>query len=155
MRRSAMRRLLLACVVLFLSAGAAAVESPAAVATVDKLVVTDRVVGRGIEAQPGMMLTMHYTGWLYDAKAANGHGKQFDSTRGRRPFSFTMGDPRLKPGWSQGIVGMRVGGRRELLIPSELGYGSRGAGDGVIPPDAALVFDVELLDASQPPEPVP
>lgn len=155
MRRSAMRRLSFTFVALLLSAGTAAVESPPAVATVDKLVVTDRVVGRGIEAKPGMTLTMHYTGWLYDAKAANGHGKQFDSTRGRKPFSFTMGDPRLKPGWSRGIVGMRVGGRRELLIPAALGYGSRGAGDGVIPPDAALVFDVELLDASQSPGSAP
>ena len=89
---------------------------------------------------------MHYTGWLYDPSAADHKGKQFDSSRTRgQPFSFPVGGRRVIQGWDQGVVGMKVGGERRLTIPASLGYGEGGAGGGLIPPNATLVFDVELL----------
>jgi FKBP-type peptidyl-prolyl cis-trans isomerase len=89
---------------------------------------------------------VHYTGWLYDAGAVDTKGKKFDSSRdGGKPFQFVLGAGNVIQGWDQGVAGMKVGGQRRLVIPSSLGYGQRGAG-GVIPPGAALVFDVELLD---------
>ena len=109
------------------------------------LVKTDTVVGKGKEAVSGRTVDVNYTGWLHDPKAPNQRGKQFDSSVGRGPFSFPLGAGRVIPGWDQGVAGMKVGGKRTLVIPPELGYGSRGAG-GVIPPNATLVFDVELLD---------
>ena len=115
-----------------------------AVAAAD-LVKTDTVVGKGKEAVAGRTVDVNYTGWLHDPKAPNQRGKQFDSSIGRGPFSFPLGAGRVIPGWDQGVAGMKVGGKRTLVIPPELGYGSRGAG-GVIPPNATLVFDVELLD---------
>lgn len=114
---------------------------------VDKLVVIDRTVGTGPEAKPGMDVQVQYTGWLYDDRAADKHGTQFDSSRDRTaPFAFVLGQGQVIPGWDQGVAGMRVGGKRTLLIPASLAYGSRGAG-GVIPPDASLVFNVELVSA--------
>ena len=109
------------------------------------LQTTDTVVGAGATAVAGSTLTVNYTGWLYDATAAQNHGKQFDSSVGRAPFSFKLGAGQVIAGWDQGMVGMKVGGKRTLIIPSALGYGSYGAGGGLIPPNAALVFDVELL----------
>jgi FKBP-type peptidyl-prolyl cis-trans isomerase FkpA len=106
---------------------------------------TDTVVGKGKEAVPGKTVAVHYTGWLHDEAAKNKRGKQFDSSVGRGPFSFPLGGGRVIKGWDEGVAGMKVGGKRTLVIPPELGYGSRGAG-GVIPPNATLVFDVELLD---------
>ena len=89
---------------------------------------------------------MHYTGWLYDPKAADRHGTKFDSSRDRgEPFSFKLGARQVISGWDQGVAGMKVGGKRTLVIPSDLGYGNRGAG-AAIPPNATLVFDVELVD---------
>ena len=111
----------------------------------DALVKTDAVVGKGKEAVAGKTVDVHYTGWLYEAAAPNQRGKQFDSSVGRGPFSFPLGAGRVIKGWDEGVAGMKVGGKRTLVIPPELGYGKRGAG-GVIPPDATLVFDVELLD---------
>jgi FKBP-type peptidyl-prolyl cis-trans isomerase FkpA len=108
------------------------------------LQTTDTLVGTGSTAAPGNTLSVNYTGWLYDATAAQNHGKQFDSSVGRTPFSFKLGAGQVIAGWDQGMVGMKVGGKRTLIIPSALGYGSSGAG-GVIPPNTALVFDVELL----------
>jgi len=109
------------------------------------LVKTDTVVGKGKEAVAGATVVVNYTGWLHDAKAAQQRGQQFDSSVGRGPFSFPLGAGRVIPGWDQGVAGMKVGGKRTLVIPPELGYGNRGAGN-VIPPNATLVFDVELLD---------
>ena len=106
---------------------------------------TDTVVGKGKEAVAGRTVEVHYTGWLHDATAEKQRGKQFDSSVGRGPFSFPLGAGRVIRGWDEGVAGMKVGGKRTLVIPPELGYGKRGAG-GVIPPDATLVFDVELLD---------
>jgi len=119
-------------------------HSVAAIAA-DGLVKTDTVVGKGKEAVAGKTVEVHYTGWLYEPKAPKQHGKQFDSSVGRGPFSFPLGAGRVIKGWDEGVAGMKVGGKRTLVIPPELGYGKRGAG-GVIPPDATLVFDVELLD---------
>lgn len=106
---------------------------------------TDVKVGEGAEAKSGQTVSVHYTGWLYDPAATDTHGKKFDSSRDRgSPFDFPLGASRVIKGWDQGVVGMKVGGQRTLLIPSDMAYGSRGAG-GAIPPNATLIFDVELL----------
>ena len=112
---------------------------------ITSLQVTDAKVGSGVAATSGTEVTVHYSGWLYDPKAADKHGKKFDSSRDHgKPFSFRLGAGQVIRGWDQGVAGMKVGGTRTLIIPSELAYGARGAG-GVIPPNATLVFDVELL----------
>lgn len=112
---------------------------------VAELVKTDVVVGEGAEATAGKTVSVHYTGWLYDEAAPDHKGKKFDSSRDRgEPFDFTLGAGQVIKGWDQGVTGMKVGGQRTLIIPPGLGYGSLGAG-GVIPPNATLVFDVELL----------
>ncbi len=103
-----------------------------------ELAVEDIVVGDGAEASTGNQVDVHYTGWLTN-------GDKFDSSLDRgRPFSFELGARNVIAGWDQGVVGMRVGGKRKLTIPPDLGYGDRGAG-AVIPPGATLVFEVELL----------
>lgn len=107
--------------------------------------LTDVEVGTGAEAVAGKAVTVHYTGWLYDESAPDHHGRKFDSSRDRsEPFVFALGAGMVIKGWDQGVAGMKVGGKRTLILPPEFGYGSRGAG-GVIPPNATLVFDVELL----------
>lgn len=106
---------------------------------------TDVKVGEGAEAQSGQTVSVHYTGWLYDPAATDTHGTKFDSSRDRgSAFDFPLGAGRVIKGWDQGVVGMKVGGQRTLLIPSDMAYGSRGAG-GAIPPNATLIFDVELI----------
>ena len=108
----------------------------------------DAVVGTGTEATPGTLVSVHYTGWLYDEKAPQQRGKKFDSSVDRgEPFNFKLGAGQVIRGWDEGVAGMKVGGKRTLLIPAWLGYGSSGAG-GVIPPNASLVFEVELLDVT-------
>lgn len=115
-------------------------------AKITQLQKTDTTVGTGNEALKGKTAVVHYTGWLYDPAAADKKGRKFDSSVDRgQPFIFPIGGGRVIRGWDEGVVGMRVGGRRTLVIPPEMAYGSRGAG-GVIPPDAILVFDIELLD---------
>ena len=106
----------------------------------------DVVVGGGPAVQNGDTAIVHYTGWLYDADAGNRRGTQFDTSRGFDPFTFQLGAGQVIRGWDEGVAGMRVGGRRLLFIPSEYGYGERGTPDGSIPPNAGLVFDVELID---------
>ena len=110
------------------------------------LLVTDLVKGVGDEALPGMVVIVHYTGWLYDAAARDHHGRKFDSSRDRgQPLSFPLGAGRVIRGWEQGIPGMKVGGTRRLVIPPEMAYGDKGVGRGLIPPNATLLFEVELL----------
>jgi FKBP-type peptidyl-prolyl cis-trans isomerase len=109
------------------------------------LVIADLKVGSGTVALPGSVVRVHYTGWLYDPKAPDGKGRKFDSSLDRgEPFVFPLGAGRVIRGWDLGVAGMQPGGKRRLTIPAELGYGDRGAG-GVIPPNATLLFDVELL----------
>ena len=106
---------------------------------------TDTTIGTGAEATSGQQISVHYTGWLYDPAAPENKGRKFDSSRDRGPpFEFTLGVGQVIGGWDQGFAGMKVGGSRTLVIPPELGYGARGAG-GVIPPNATLLFEVELL----------
>jgi peptidylprolyl isomerase len=113
------------------------------VTTPSGLKVTDTVVGSGATPRRGQTCVMHYTGWLYQNGAK---GQKFDSSVDRgRPFEFPIGMQRVIPGWDEGVATMKVGGKRTLIIPPELGYGARGAG-GVIPPNATLIFEVELLD---------
>ena len=115
------------------------------ITTTTGLQYEDTVVGDGAEATKGQTVTVHYTGWLYK------DGEQcakFDSSKDRRdPFQFILGAGMVIRGWDEGVAGMKIGGARTLIIPADLGYGSRGAG-GVIPPNATLQFDVELLGLS-------
>lgn len=126
-------------------------QSTPAPATATKVALTDLVkndtkVGTGAEATTGKNVVVHYTGWLYDEKEADKKGEQFDSSRDKStPFEFPLGGGQVIKGWDQGVVGMKVGGQRTLIIPSSYGYGARGAGD-VIPPNADLIFEVELLE---------
>jgi FKBP-type peptidyl-prolyl cis-trans isomerase FkpA len=102
--------------------------------------------GTGTEATAGKAVIVHYTGWLYDPAATGQKGAKFDSSRDRQvPFGFILGAGKVIRGWDEGVAGMKVGGQRTLIIPPDMGYGSRGAG-GVIPPDATLIFDVELIE---------
>jgi FKBP-type peptidyl-prolyl cis-trans isomerase FkpA len=114
--------------------------------TITSLQAIDSVVGTGASAAAGKRVSVHYTGWLYDKNAPAFKGKKFDSSlESGQPFTFTLGTGGVIAGWDQGVAGMKVGGKRTLIIPAALGYGASGAGGGVIPPNAALVFDVELL----------
>ena len=128
-----------------LTAGMLAVAVLASPAIAADLVKSDTVVGKGKEAVAGKTVDVNYTGWLHDSKAEKQRGKQFDSSVGRGPFSFPLGGGRVIKGWDEGVAGMKVGGKRTLVIPPDMAYGNRGAG-GAIPPNATLVFDVELLD---------
>ena len=110
-----------------------------AITTASGLVYEELAVGNGDEASAGRQVTVHYTGWLTD-------GTKFDSSKDRDdPFVFGLGQGQVIQGWDEGVTGMKVGGKRKLTIPPQLGYGARGAGR-VIPPNATLVFEVELLD---------
>ena len=113
---------------------------------VTQLVKQDGKAGTGTEATSGKQVTVHYTGWIYDPSKPDKKGAKFDSSRDRaEPFSFHLGGGEVIRGWDEGVAGMKVGGQRTLTIPPDMGYGARGAG-GVIPPNATLLFDVELLD---------
>lgn len=108
---------------------------------------TDLSVGTGAEATSGRRATVNYTGWLYDPAQPEQKGRQFDTSAGRGPFAFTVGAGQVIRGWDLGVVGMKVGGQRRLVIPPELGYGAAGS-PPAIPPNATLVFDIELLGVS-------
>lgn len=123
-------------------AAAVAAAPEAAVTTASGLSYVDLVVGSGSQPTSGKPVKVHYTGWLEN-------GTKFDSSVDRgEPFVFTIGAGEVIPGWDEGVMTMKVGGKRRLIIPSQLGYGAAGAG-GVIPPDATLIFEVELLDAAK------
>ena len=115
---------------------------------ITSLQISNGKVGTGAEATAGKTVSVHYTGWLYDPKAADHKGKKFDSSKDHGDaFEFKLGARQVIAGWDQGVAGMKVGGTRTLVIPSELGYGARGAG-GAIPPNATLLFEVELLSTT-------
>lgn len=129
------------------SAVPAPTEPAAASSSITSLQSNDVKAGTGAEAVAGKTVSVHYTGWLYDEKAADKHGAKFDSSHDRdEPFEFNLGGGQVIQGWDQGVAGMKVGGQRTLIIPASLAYGESGAGGGAIPPNATLVFDVELLD---------
>jgi FKBP-type peptidyl-prolyl cis-trans isomerase FkpA len=140
------------CGSLAASFGAPGAEQPASGATTNTTMNTktdsglefkDLVVGTGAQATAGRQVTVHYTGWLQNPDGSA--GKKFDSSLDRgQPFDFPLGAGRVIRGWDEGVAGMKVGGKRRLIIPAALGYGARGAG-GVIPPNATLIFEVELL----------
>ena len=112
-----------------------------------QLTVIDEAPGEGPSAETGNPVLVQYTGWLYDPAQPGGKGKKFDSSRDRsQPFRFQLGAGRVIKGWDQGVAGMKVKGKRTLIIPAEYGYGERGAGGGLIPPGATLIFDVELVE---------
>lgn len=128
--------ILVPALLVFLTAG------PLCSKPAEQLVTTDTVVGTGKQARSGMAVKVHYTGWLYNDGQK---GAKFDSSVDRgEPFEFNLGAGDVIPGWDQGVVGMKEGGKRTLIIPARLAYGSRGAG-GVIPPNATLQFDIELI----------
>ena len=111
----------------------------------DGLTKTDVKIGTGKVAAAGKMVSVHYTGWLFDKSTADNKGKKFDSSRDRPGnFTFPLGAGQVIKGWDQGVQGMKVGGQRTLIIPPSMGYGARGASN-IIPPNATLVFDVELM----------
>lgn len=110
-----------------------------------ELVIIDTVEGKGREAEAGLLVKVHYTGWLYDPQAKDKRGKKFDSSLDRNdPLEFSLGIGQVIKGWDEGVQGMKIGGKRTIHIPATMGYGTRGAGD-VIPPNSDLMFDVELL----------
>jgi FKBP-type peptidyl-prolyl cis-trans isomerase FkpA len=138
-----MHRLLLSLALALLAA--CSPPGPPPGGSVAELQRIDQVAGSGETATSGSDVTVHYTGWLYDENAPERRGQKFDSSVDRgEPFTFLLGAGQVIRGWDDGVAGMKVGGRRVLLIPSDYGYGSKGAG-GVIPPGASLVFEVELL----------
>lgn len=118
------------------------VYSPAA------LTKTDISIGTGAEAVTGKNVKVHYTGWLYTTATASFKGNQFDSSIGKAPYPFKLGTSAVIAGFEQGILGMKVGGKRTVLIPAHLGYGANGAGNGSIPPNSGLVFDIELIEVT-------
>ena len=139
-----LRRITLVIATAILAAMAAAcVDSPTTPSTAPYK-QTDVRVGSGAEATSGAVVTVIYTGWLYDASKLDGKGVQFDTSIGGDPFAFTLGIGQVIQGWDQGIPGMKVGGLRRLVIPPSLGYGA--VRYGPIPPDATLIFDIELTD---------
>lgn len=137
------QRMLAATLTMLAMATVAPATAQVLTTTPSGLGIADVQVGTGAEARPGKTVVVHYTGWLY---ARNTKGRQVDSSReSGKPFEFPLGAGRVIAGWDEGVVGMKVGGRRTLLIPSELGYGAEGAGED-IPPNSPLIFDVELVD---------
>ncbi|MBI5439417.1 MAG: FKBP-type peptidyl-prolyl cis-trans isomerase [Nitrosomonadales bacterium] len=124
-------------------AGKAAVKKETG--NITKLIKTDKKLGKGAKATAGREVAVHYTGWLYDKAAKDNKGKKFDSSRDRgAPIEFPLGAGQVIEGWDKGLEGMKVGGQRTLIIPPHLGYGAQGA-PGAIPPNATLMFDVELM----------
>ena len=137
-------QLLAVCAVISLAACKSSSTQPSSDSGITSLQTTDVKVGTGTQATTGRFVTVNYTGWLYSASAGDHHGAQFDTSVGKQPYGFTLGAGQVIQGWDQGIVGMRVGGQRTLIIPPRLAYGNSGV--GIIPPNSTLVFDVDLLD---------
>jgi FKBP-type peptidyl-prolyl cis-trans isomerase FkpA len=129
----------------FALAGCKRVEAPqSTAANAIAMQTIDTTVGTGKEAVAGSTAVVHYTGWLYEPSAPMQHGIEFDSSKGGSPFSFQVGGGQVIKGWDQGVQGMKVGGKRTLILPPDMAYGADGAGP--IPPNANLIFEVELLE---------
>jgi len=137
-----MKRLWILVALVYAGACGSSSTSPSASVSVP-FSATDLTTGSGTTAVAGRTVSVNYTGWLYDASKTDNKGTQFDSSIGRGLFSFVLGAGQVIAGWDQGVVGMKVGGKRRLIIPPSLGYGS--AGTGPIPGNSTLVFDVELV----------
>ncbi|MEI2261333.1 FKBP-type peptidyl-prolyl cis-trans isomerase [Stenotrophomonas indicatrix] len=144
-----MRRLLLPLLLSLAAVGCSSKPSgPPPGGTIATFERIDTQPGSGAEAMPGQKVSVHYTGWIYDERADNKHGKTFDSSVERgEPLTFTLGAGQVIRGWDEGVAGMKVGGKRTLMIPPEFGYGDRQVGP--IPAGSSLVFDVELLNVQQ------
>lgn len=145
--RNGMKLIFFLAVTLGVSAcgGDADTEGSEMATTDSGLKITTTQTGSGAEAATGNSVSVHYTGWLYEPGSDGGRGSKFDSSVDRgEPFGFPLGAGRVIRGWDEGVAGMLIGEKRELIIPPHLAYGSRGAG-GVIPPNATLLFEVELL----------
>lgn len=127
--------------------GSGSTSDPNGWAAVTALKTVDTVVGTGTQADTTKTVSVNYTGYIYDVRVADTRGSQFDTSVGKTPFSFKLGAGSVIPGFDQGVTGMKVGGKRSITIPAALAYGSNGAGTS-IPPNAALVFDVELLSVN-------
>jgi FKBP-type peptidyl-prolyl cis-trans isomerase FkpA len=136
-----MRKVLVA---FLLVAAAGCSDSPVAPVNLARFSQTDLVAGTGAEAVSGKTLQVHYTGWLYNEARADSKGAQFDSSEGGNPLTFVLGSGQVIAGWDEGLVGMRVGGTRRLIIPPSKAYG--GTRRGPIPPNATLLFDVRLIE---------
>ncbi len=127
-------------------AGCGGAEAPLTSPPPESFTKDDLAVGDGAAARPRARLSVHYTGWLYDASRPDNKGKQFDSSVGGEPFTFRLGASEVIPGWDRGFEGMRVGGKRRLIIPPDLGYGSTGVPAAGIPANAGLVFEMTLVE---------
>ena len=140
-----LRILALICIATSALAFVACAEENMADSGLTALEKQDVTPGTGPEATKGRVVRVHYTGWLYNKAAADKRGAEFDSSRGREPFEFSLGAGEVIEGWDEGVAGMKVGGKRILTIPAALGYGAQGAGED-IPPNSTLIFEIELLD---------
>jgi len=145
--RHATRRVTVSALAVLLLAVIAACTSPTSPSNAPPFSQTDLVVGTGAAVGNGDAVAVHYTGWLYDASAFEQKGTMFDTTAGSAPYTFVLGTGQVIAGWDQGIAGMRVGGIRRLVIPPNLAYGA--TGNGPIPPNASLVFEVQLVTLLQ------
>ena len=134
----------LACTLGSTQAGVAATATPSATQATLVAKSVDTALGNGKSAARGDTVSIHFTGWLYSPKAPAQRGAQIDTSKGGDPFTFQLGQAKVIKGLDDGVVGMRIGGKRTLIVPAKLGYGKRGAGP--IPPNANLIFDIELLD---------
>src|SRR5579859_905929 len=142
---SSRRRRFLAALLVALAVACSGKPAPPPPSPVNSLELVDLKPGEGASIGAGQQAVVQYTGWLYEASAPDKKGRQFDSSQKTgEPFHFTVGAGQVIKGWDQGVVGMKIGGRRRLTLPPDLAYGENGAG-GVIPPGATLVFEVELM----------
>lgn len=141
---SFVRGSLIACACVAAAAAAGCGDSPTTPSSSAPFSQTDVRAGTGADAASGKVLTVHYTGWLYDASKTDGKGLQFETSVGGSPFMFSLGFGQVIPGWDQGLPGMKVGGLRRLVIPPSLAYGA--VRNGPIPPNASLVFEIELIE---------
>jgi FKBP-type peptidyl-prolyl cis-trans isomerase FkpA len=141
-----MKSLFAVCVIVFslFAAALPAMAVPAVVIVPKELITSDITVGKGATAGPGSTVTIHYTGWLYAPKAPKLRGNKFDSSAGSAPFTFKIGAGTVIRGWDEGIKGMKVGGKRQLIVPASMGFGKDGLGP--VPTTANLLFEIELID---------